>query len=268
MKLLEFAAAALTLIIAVSAEERSNSLRGADAIAQEGNQDEDASKRHFKFGYDCPFTPPTVGPNEQYKDISDWGGWKYDLASIRVFHIGESTHKAIYEFIGPGSSIVDIGAGVGQMKVALDRINADVDYVGFDGGANIMEMEGVHAPVYGDDKHIIPKLCWADASKPFDTHRTFDAVLSKEVGEHIPKIGEAAYMDNLVRLAKPHGGRIIMTWAHPGQGGNGHINCQPKSYIIEEMEKRGVIFDKMVTKWLGSKIASNYAENLMIFFKP
>merc|ERR1712232_735510 len=150
---------------------------------------------------------------------------------------------------------------------ALDRINADIDYTGFDGGANIMEMEGVHAPVANDDHHIIPKLCWVDASKPFDIHRTFDAVLSKEVGEHIPKEGEGAFMDNLVRLAQPNGGRIILTWSHPGQGGHGHVNEQPKEYIIEQMEKRGVRFNKRATDWLGSKISPAYAVNLMIFTK-
>ena len=257
-----FSFAAITLLTVVHADEQNN-LRGGDPI----DQNEDSSERHFSHGDDCPFTPPGAGPNGKYERISDWGGWLYDVESIRTYHIYESAHEAIYEYIGAGSSLVDIGAGVGQMKVALDRINADVDYTGFDGGANIMEMEGVHAPVYGDDKHVIPKLCWADASKPFDIHRTFDVVLSKEVGEHIPKEGEAAFMDNLIRLAKPRGGRIILTWAQPGQGGKGHVNCQSKSYVIEEMEKRGVVFDELNTNWLGRKILPGYAKNLMIFFK-
>ena len=246
-----------TTLLAVSAIEQNSNLRGGDSATEE-----------HKAEFVCPFTPPVVGPNEQYQHISDWGGWKYDLESIHAFHIGESAHQAIYDFIGPGSSLVDIGAGVGQMKVALDRINADVDYVGFDGGANIMDMEGINAPVGGDTGHVIPKLCWADASKPFDVQRTFDVVLSKEVGEHIPKEGEAAFMDNLIKLAKPHGGRIILTWAHPGQGGNGHVNCRPKPYIIKEMEKRGVIFDELSTKWIGKRIAPAYSRNLMVFFKP
>jgi len=248
---------ATTLFFTVSAIQESTNLRGGDISAQKQNSE-----------FICPFTPPAIGPNEQYQHISEWGGWKYDLESIRAFHIAEGTHHAIYDFIGPGSSLVDIGAGVGQMKVALDRINADVDYVGFDGGANIMDMEGINAPVGGDTGHVIPKLCWADASKPFDVQRTFDVVLSKEVGEHIPKEGEAAFMDNLIKLAKPHGGRIILTWAHPGQGGNGHVNCRPKPYIIKEMEKRGVIFDELSTKWIGKRIAPAYSRNLMVFFKP
>lgn len=213
----------------------------------------------------CPFAPPL---EEESSGISDWGGWKYDLPSIKAFHIRESAHTGIYKFLGPGKSLVDIGAGVGQMKVALDLIGADIDYVGFDGGYNIMELEGKNTPVFGDDTHVVPHLCWVDASKPFYLAQTFDAVLSKEVGEHIPAAGEAAFMDNLVRLAKPHGGLIILTWAHPGQGGNGHVNCKEKKDIIERMERRGVKHEPIMTQALGATIASAYAENLMVFSKP
>ena len=30
-----------------------------------------------------------------------------------------------------------------------------------------------------------------------------------------------------------------MSWAIPGQGGFGHVNCQPNEYIIEQVEGRG-----------------------------
>lgn len=131
-----------------------------------------------------------------------------------------------------------------------------------------MELEGVNTPVHGDDSHVVPHLCWTDASKPFYLDRTFDVVLSKEVGEHIPPEGEASFMDNLVRLARPGGGIIILTWAKPGQGGFHHVNCKEKSYIIEQMEKRGVKFHEAFTMELGSKIAKAYAENLTVYIKP
>lgn len=247
------AAAAMLPSSSAIGEQTERSLRGKDT----------------KPKTDCPFTPPGMGPNKgTHEDISEWGGWIYDKASILQFHISESSHQAIYDFLGPGKTLVDLGAGVGQMKVALDRISADIDYTGFDGGANIMELEGQNLPVKGDDAHVVPHLCWVDASKPFFYDRQFDAVLSKEVGEHIPPEGESAYMDNLVRLAKPNGGRIIITWAHPGQIGFHHVNCKDQSYVIAQMEERGVFYDSQATEWIGSKISSNYAENLMVFFKP
>jgi len=223
----------------------------------------------FKNNFPCPFTPP--GRGEEH-GIADWGGWEYDLPSIAAHHIQESAHKAVYDFMkkNGATSLVDVGAGVGQMKVALDKIGAtDIEYVGFDGGSNIMELEGQNTPVYGDPNHVVPHLCWTDASKPFNVGRTFDAVLSKEVGEHIPPEGEANFMDNLVRLAKPGGGIIMLTWAHPGQGGFHHVNCKDQNYVIAKMVERGVIYSKELTESLiASRMPSAYAENLMVFVKP
>jgi hypothetical protein len=84
------------------------------------------------------------------------------LFFVRRLHIPESAHKGLYKFIAPWKSMVEIR--VGQMKTVLDRIRADVDYIGFDGGANIMELEGVNTPVYGDPNHVVPHLCWVEAS--------------------------------------------------------------------------------------------------------
>ena len=41
---------------------------------------------------------------------------------------------------------------------------------------------------------------------------------------------------DLVRHARTG---IIMSWAVPGQDGYGHINNQPKSYVIQSMKKLG-----------------------------
>merc|ERR1711992_116500 len=103
-------------------------------------------------------------------------------------------------------------------------------YTGFDGGANIMDLEGVNTPVIGDDKHVVPHICWGDFSKPLYLGDKYDVVLSIEVAEHIPKTGENAFMDNLVRHMK-HDGIIILTWAYPGQGGHHHVNEQNKAYV-------------------------------------
>ena len=123
------------------------------------------------------------------------------------------------------------------MKVTLDSINANINYTRFNSRANIRKIEGAHSPVYSNDKHIIPNLCQVDAPKSFNIHYTFDVVLSKEVSEHILKKGEAKFIDNLLRLAKPCEGRIILTWVQPGQGGKGYVNCQSKSHIIEKIKK-------------------------------
>jgi glycosyltransferase involved in cell wall biosynthesis len=67
-----------------------------------------------------------------------------------------------------------------------------------------------------------------------------DWVLSLEVGEHIPKEYEHIFIQNLIKHAK-HG--IILSWAVPGQPGDGHVNCQSNEYVISLMKENGFSLD-------------------------
>src|SRR3990167_2025988 len=55
----------------------------------------------------------------------------------------------------------------------------------------------------------------------------FDGVLCLEVGEHIPKKYEQIFIDNIKRCEPK---LIVLSWAIPGQGGNGHVNEQTNDY--------------------------------------
>jgi SAM-dependent methyltransferase len=55
----------------------------------------------------------------------------------------------------------------------------------------------------------------------------FDVTISTEVAEHIPKAKGELLIKNLTHHAIRG---IFFTAARPGQWGDGHINCQPKSY--------------------------------------
>lgn len=65
---------------------------------------------------------------------------------------------------------------------------------------------------------------------------TREATLCLEVGEHIEPEYEATVLDNIANSATK---KIIMSWAIPGQGGFGHVNCRENDYIIAQMEARG-----------------------------
>lgn len=73
----------------------------------------------------------------------------------------------------------------------------------------------------------------------------FDLVYCVEVVEHI----EEQYKENFLKCFDK-GKYIVLTHAGPGQGGHHHVNCQPAHYWIEEIEKRGFIYDSMYTKQL------------------
>ena len=63
-----------------------------------------------------------------------------------------------------------------------------------------------------------------------------DAAISIEVGEHIPREHEKTFFDNIVKSAKK---MIVLTWAVPGQVGEGHVNNRTPEYVAHEIEKRG-----------------------------
>ena len=217
----------------------------------------------------CPFVPPS-------KNSLEWGGWEYTLDFIKEQHIRMSPNMgkwlAFFMRQKKKPSIIDVGCGVGQLKVALTqngKLPDKFEYVGLDGGSNIMELEGTAAPVIGDPNHVIPPLCWVDASMPFDLGRKFDIVFSSEVGEHIPRAGEQNFLDNLVRLVDNDGGYLFLSWAHIGQGGFRHNNERDLPYLIDQLERRGMTFKNQETNNFRIHFVpgSAWKNNLLIFQK-
>jgi hypothetical protein len=184
----------------------------------------------------CPFTPPPMSDGT----IQASGGWMYTTAVIAEHHVAfdDGFGTALSAFLG-SSSIYDIGAGVGQLGVLLKNKHSPVDYAGFDGGNNIESMWGEKTPVRGDPYHVIPEICWIDATVPVTLPKR-DWVIAIEVGEHIPPEYEAQFIDNLVGICTDG---VIMSWAIPGQGGRGHINEKSNAYLVAEMRKRGLNYD-------------------------
>jgi hypothetical protein len=180
----------------------------------------------------CPFTPPST--TQQHN-----GGWMYTKALIQKEHVAfdKGFGNSLVEYFG-NATVYDIGAGVGQFEVFSQ--GSSVRTWAFDGGNNIELMEGVQVPVRKDPNYVIPKVCWIDASVPL-TMEPKDWVISIEVGEHIAKAKESIFIDNLVKLAIRG---VILTWAIKGQGGHQHINEQNNEYIIHEMNKRGMRYDR------------------------
>jgi SAM-dependent methyltransferase len=91
----------------------------------------------------------------------------------------------------------------------------------------------------------------------------FDLVLCLEVGEHIPKQYEQTFIDNLCNLAIQW---IVLSWALPGQGGTGHVNCQTNEYVIAEMAKRDFLLNEGLTTALRDEARLGwFKDTLMIF---
>jgi len=99
----------------------------------------------------------------------------------------------------------------------------------------------------------------------------YNLAISLEVAEHIEPEYAGVYLNNLCLLSDT----ILMTAAHPGQKGHGHVNCQEKGWWASEMMNRGYGRDnKMERRWqellkpaCHRKEVNVYSKNVMIFKK-
>ena len=129
-------------------------------------------------------------------------------------------------------SLLDIGSGHGAwaaewMKAGVkDVLAVDGDYV-------------------RRDQLAIPadRFVAHDLATPLDLRRQFDLVQSLEVAEHLPGDCAPGFVDNLVR----HGDVILFSAAVPHQGGEHHVNEQPRRYWIARMKALGWDYDRRTT---------------------
>ena len=104
-----------------------------------------------------------------------------------------------------------------------------------------------------------------DLSKPINLNKKFDCVLSLEVGEHIPEKYEQTFIENLTTHSN---NLIILSWAIPNQGGDGHFNEKDNRYIINELKKRNFNINKEETAFLRKQSSINwFKKTIMIFEK-
>ena len=128
---------------------------------------------------------------------------------------------ALIHFLQDQDTKVDFGCGNADYTKLLVKENKIVEC--YDGNPNTPEMTDGLCKVL-------------DLSKEFDLNKKFECVISLEVGEHIPPEYEQIFIDNLDRHSAQC---VILSWALPGQGGDGHFNERDNSYIKENFEKRG-----------------------------
>jgi hypothetical protein len=142
-------------------------------------------------------------------------------------------------------SVFDLGAGHGYYVSTLS-------YLGYDAhGYDITNLGNSNVHV-------------RDISKPLDYDYQKDRCLSFEVGEHIPLEQSKVYLDNLALFDE-----IIMSWAVPNQEGIGHINCQSNQWVINEMAKRGKVFNKGKTAFLREYVKGchcTWFQNTLMYF--
>lgn len=144
--------------------------------------------------------------------------------------------------------VIDFGCGNGFYCCELNKA-----------GFGAMGIEGFELNNFLFDNIVI-----SDLTEPINLPYK-GSVISLEVGEHIAKEYEQTFIDNVTSNCD---GMLVLSWALPGQPGIGHINCQPKEYIVEQIESRGFILLEPMTMEARENIDDNtdwFRRTLLVF---
>lgn len=147
-------------------------------------------------------------------------------------------------------TVLDLGCGTGQsLDYFLER---GVDATGIENSTIAIR----------NAKHP-ERIVQANLNEPVDLGRTFDLVWSYEVVEHI----HPDFVETLLDTFARHGDTVVLSAAHPGQGGQGHFNEQPASYWIEKFATRGYRYDAALAGVLHGA-PEEFSENMLVFVRP
>lgn len=184
-------------------------------------------------------------------------GW-YEVNQVNFYQI-EAEEKPfadrlagwIKENLNPNTAL-DIGCGPGIYVDALNLLN--IPCIGIDNNPQAKKKSNI----------IFQDL--------FETNETADLILCLEVAEHIEECKSDLLVQKIVSCLNSRG-HLIWSAAHPGQGGSGHINCQPKSYWKKRFKKHGLVQCSKIENNLISFCREGYhmgwfVQNGMVFQKP
>jgi 2-polyprenyl-3-methyl-5-hydroxy-6-metoxy-1,4-benzoquinol methylase len=132
--------------------------------------------------------------------------------------------------------IIDVGCGPGIYVKEL--IDLGIDAIGVDIDPSCVK--------YFDQEKYKGKIMTKDIFKEGNIwgDKEFDIAICLEVAEHIHE----SFSEDLVKFLSRISKTVFFSAAPPGQGGHGHINCQPKEYWIELFGKYNYVLDTDHTK--------------------
>jgi 2-polyprenyl-3-methyl-5-hydroxy-6-metoxy-1,4-benzoquinol methylase len=176
---------------------------------------------------------------------------------MALHHVAADSGIALYlidSFFQRGSTLLDIGCGIGQYGHFFTARNpGKIQWTGYDGALNVEDFtRGYVKYMDFSQRQII------DGSP-------YDWVISLEIGEHMPVQYEDSLFNNIHSNNKCG---AIVSWAVPGQGGHSHVNERSNDYIIEKFTKLGYKFDRDASNIARNRAMYKWFRNtFMIFHK-
>jgi hypothetical protein len=179
------------------------------------------------------------------------GIWSIEAAEKKGHKHDEKLVRNIIRIYPPQSTAADLGCGDGWYCKKLFEARWPVVH-GYEGTPEMAK------------NGYFPAVFTMDLSEPQYMPTPYDFVLCLEVGEHIPEAREQTFLDNINLFASQY---LVLSWAVPGQGGRGHFNERPNTYIIGQMEKRGWKLSAKTTAKLRSYTTYKWFRNSIMAFK-
>jgi len=151
------------------------------------------------------------------------------------------------------NSIVDFGCGTGGWLYAAKAYGI-YDVVGIDGDYVDRNMMLIDAS----------EFVAHDLETPIDLQRNYDLGISLEVAEHLSE----SVANQFVEILCKHSNTVLFSAAHPGQGGDNHINEQPFEYWESKFNENGYVHVEIRDHFKGNpKVEEWYQQNIGLFVK-
>ena len=152
-------------------------------------------------------------------------------------------------------SVLDVGCGRGLWLAVAAELGAT-------------ETIGIEGPwIEAETPYIaFDDILTRDLELGFDLNRSFDLVMSIEVGEHLSAIAAETFVTSLVR----HGDFILFSAAIPFQPGTGHNNCQFPDYWAGLFANHGYLPVDFIRRavWNDSGMHVWIRQNVLAFVSP
>lgn len=144
-----------------------------------------------------------------------------------------------------GKSLIDIGCGSGLLLHLITQRRPLESYIGVDFKQN---------PDHIAYQSVRNHYHYLDLTSPQRKTMKMETGLCVEVLEHIHRKKMDLVIQNIERLVQK---RLILSVAKPGQWGDGHITCMPKSWWIAKFTKSSFSYNGPLTQELNKKISRN-----------
>ena len=167
------------------------------------------------------------GLDEIYDELffSQWG--VTNQAYIRSAEI--ITHRLYQEFLP--CRMVDLGCGCGAYAHFFQQL-----------GVEVIAIDGVIPPKqfrFDDVCFHKRDLC----RRLNNSWGSFDMALCLDVAEHIPESQSHRFLKNITGFSD----LLLLACAPPGQGGQHHVNEQPKRYWVRRLSDYGFVYSRKQT---------------------